>query len=442
MIAGISASVGTCREMIRKGKARAAREFSWIVAGQVTAALGGLVGFRLLSEHLTPDIWGGVLVWQTVALMVTQVIVGGLAAASLRFSVKAHADGELKVFFAALGSVLGGAVAIAAIIMVALSLLGWVPGLTKEWRALLLVSALGISAGVAALADGAQNAFRRRAVVALHQAAGQWLRFLLGTAAVILFFPSKEAVLAGFVVASLLVLASQCAFGLRLFRASSQPSVAVHWPMFARWCRQILVYAWPFAFWGISNWLQTSVERWVIARDLSSGDLGIYGTASQLSVQPLSMFWAALMQLLSPVVFRTADIEKNFHRARMLILVAAVCPGLLAASLFVTVTIFGRNLAGLFVGPQFREMVHYWPWMLLVGGLSGAGQILSVSGMVLHRTDLLILPRVAASSVGIVLVFILVPRVGLPGAVIAAGCSGLTLCLLNARLFRNLFDVI
>jgi O-antigen/teichoic acid export membrane protein len=146
------------------------------------------------------------------------------------------------------------------------------------------------------------------------------------------------------------------------------------------------------------------------------------------------MFWSALMQLLSPIVFRHVDVHGNLVHARRIIVAAAICTALLAAGGALIAQFFGHSLAVLFVGPQFLSMVEYWPAMLVVAGVSGAGNVLSVYCMLKHRTELLIFPRVAAAFAAISLVLVLVPRMGLAGAVIAAGGAACVLCTLNARL--------
>jgi O-antigen/teichoic acid export membrane protein len=419
-------------------KGRTFSEFGWIVTGQVTAALGGFIGFRILSVHLTPDVWGDVLLWQTFALLVNQVVVGGLAAAAVRYAVTSRDQGDFRSLLSALGLIMAVALGLIGLSVTTILLLGWAPALGKNWPALALVSLLGVASGLASILDATQNAFRHRATVAFHQSAGQWLRFLMATALILVFAGSKETVLAGFAFASLLVLISQFLFARRLLKNNSHPPGGTAPWQTRKWCRTIIIYAWPFAAWGVLNWLQTSVERWVIQRNLNTHDLGIYGAASQLSIQPMTMFWSALMQLLSPIIFRMADVQGNFLRARQLVAGAAGCTALLGITGALVTQLFGHTLAGLFVSQQFHEMVRYWPAMLMIAGLSGAGQVLSIYGMVRHRTDLLIFPRVAAAVVAIGLDFLLVPTEGLTGAIIAAGSGAVALCIFNGRLFSRL----
>jgi O-antigen/teichoic acid export membrane protein len=418
------------------------REFAVIATGQVLAALGGFVGFRLLSGHITTSVWGEVLLWQTFALLANQVLVAGLAGAASRHAIAAERAGELAALLVAVGGLMAAAFAVIVVLLALSTLAGLTPELAGNLPVLGIVLLLSIVVGITSVADSLQNAFRQRVVVALHQSAGQWLRFLLALALVVGVATTAESVLAGFAGAALIVLASQIGFALRLFRlinASFSPAI------FARsrhWAGEVLRYGWPFAAWGVLNWLQTSVERWVIEGTLNASELGVYGAASQLSIFPLTMFWSALMQLLAPIAYRTADAEANPARARRIILAAAVTTGGLGGVLALVAALFGERLAGFFVAAHFHEMVHYWPAMLLVGGLSGAAQVLSVAGMVGKRTDLLIFPRIASGVTGIALLLLLVPRLGLNGAVLASGITAVVLLLMNVRLYFRLGHVV
>src|SRR5262249_16009864 len=81
---------------------RLGREFLLIASGQAAATFGGLVGMRLLTPLLPLNIYGELALGMTVATLVSQVVLGPLATAGLRFFAPARAAYELAHFLAAL----------------------------------------------------------------------------------------------------------------------------------------------------------------------------------------------------------------------------------------------------------------------------------------------------------------------------------------------------
>ncbi len=417
-------------------KQRAAKEFLWIVLGQVVATAGGFVGFRLLSEHLTTAIWGQVLVWQTVALLINKVIVGGLAAAALRFAGVAYREGQLKDLLGTVFSMMVIAVLGLLLVLLALVATDWLPILRSEWRLLVLVVILAIINGLCGIADAVQSSLRHRAVVAFHQSMAQCSRFAFAIVAVLVAGPDSTIVFVGFVVGAALILLSEVCFGMRLVALQQRelPPRAAGLP---GWRGPVLRYAWPFGAWGILNWLQSSTERWSIEANIGAESLGIYGAASQLSTQPITMLWGAILQLLSPIIFRVVDVDRDYRRANRMVAVAAAAimgVGLLSGLVVATL---GKYVVFLFVGPRFHGITHYWPALFCIAGLAGTGQVLSVHLMARRKSDRLIIPRVATSATGVAALLVLVPRWGIDGAIVAAGLSALVSVGTNLAMILN-----
>jgi O-antigen/teichoic acid export membrane protein len=68
--------------------------------------LGALVGVRILTGVLSPEVYGELALGMTVAVLVNQIALGPLSNASLRFFASARDAGELPSFLAALKKLL------------------------------------------------------------------------------------------------------------------------------------------------------------------------------------------------------------------------------------------------------------------------------------------------------------------------------------------------
>ncbi len=194
-------------------------EFSWVVIGQAASVLGSIVGVRLLTDAIPPQVYGELALAMTTATLVNQIILGPLSNAYSRFYAPAEEAGELGSYLSSVArlTVLGGL----SVISVGL---GTVLGITSlgyaTWVPLLIATVVfGIVSGCNSIMSGIQNAARHRSIVALHQGIASWLCFLSAVWIVGAFgvkvYTCYVGVLPGLIV-------RDCFSGL-VFRAQSSP---------------------------------------------------------------------------------------------------------------------------------------------------------------------------------------------------------------------------
>src|SRR5579872_880916 len=201
------------------GLRRLTREFSWVVAGQAAGTLGALVGVRLLTQALKPAAYGEIGLGLTLVTLSQQIVFGPLCSATLRSFAPAAERNELTRFFGATKLLFQSAIG-ALVGMIALLGLVLVWSNNARWLPLLLlVGFLSVLSGYNSMLDGIQNAARQRPVVAWHQGAGQWLRYLLAAAAVLVIGASSMSAILGYTLGAVLVLGSQVTF----FRQKIRP---------------------------------------------------------------------------------------------------------------------------------------------------------------------------------------------------------------------------
>src|SRR5258705_155281 len=154
-------------------------ELVWVGLGQGLAALGALVGVRVMTGLLPPAAYGEVVLGMTVALLAQQVFFSPAYHTAFRFYSPAAQKGTLPVLLAASRRITFKSIAW-------MTVAGFVGGLLliltgeSRWLPILGLAALyAIVTGAGSVFDGFQNAARHRPIVALHEAGAQWLRFLL-----------------------------------------------------------------------------------------------------------------------------------------------------------------------------------------------------------------------------------------------------------------------
>lgn len=401
---------------------RLGRELFWVSLGQAAAALGSLVGVRLLTGVLSPDTYGELALGLTLATLVSQVLLGPLSGATLRFCALAQESDQLEPFLKALRGLMSKAAVVVLAMAVSASLL-LLLARRMRWLAL-TVTALGFAllSGYNATFDSLQNARRRRTVVAWHQALYAWALFLTAVGMVLWLGNASEAAMLGYILANMLVLSSQFYFYSRTaeHRVSAPTAETT---IVQRWESQLLAYAWPIATWGIFSWAQMASDRWALQLFTSTEDVGLYTVLHQLGYFPISVIAGLIAQWVSPVLFQRAgdasDASRMQHvRAlnwRMTIGALALTGGATLLAVAVRELAF-RWLAG----PDYRAVSWMLPGMTLAGGLSACSQLAAISLLSGAETRSLVVPKIVTAVVGVLLNMVCAARWGIWGVVSAS----------------------
>jgi len=397
--------IGWLRQITSERFQHLGREFLWIGSGQAVATLGALVGVRLLTSVLSPDIYGELALGMTLATLVSQVVLGPLSGAALRFFSLASEVGELVVFLTALRRLLARATGVVLLVAggVCLSLL-----LSRQSNWLWLGAAafgFALFSGYNSALDGMQNAARQRPIVAWHQALASWVRFLAAAGLVLWLGANSAIAMLGYVLATLLVLLSQLwFFRCTLLHTNGLSSGGTVSPQ--HWETQMLAYAWPFAAWGIFTWSQIVSDRWALQMFASTREVGLYAVLYQLGYYPITILTGLMVQLVTPVFFQRAGDASDPSRMQQvhtlnwrLTMVALLLTGIVTLLAFALHRLVFRWL----VAPDYRAVSRLLPGMMLAGGLFATGQFAVISLLSGAETRSLIVPKVITAVVGVLL---------------------------------------
>lgn len=391
-----------------------------MAGGQAVAALGSIVGVRVLTLLLDPAEYGEFALGLTIAVLLSQIVLGPLASTSERFYAQSIEAGRTGAYFAALRrlTAMASALILAGGLVLALAL--FIAG-RAEWLPLVTSAVIfALLSGWEGVLDAIQNAARQRAVVAWHQSLRQWLRPCLAFILVATIAASGSVGLAAYALASALVLGSQSWFFQRgphriaLGEASRTAVGALE--------RRMLAYATPFSMWGLFTWVQISSDRWALQLLGSSEQVGLYAIVLQLGLYPINLVAALLVQFAAPIVFAHAgegvEIARMTSAARLCWLLAA---GMLGFSLLLAaVTIpLHRAIFSVAVGPQYQAVSYLLPVAVLAGGLFNVGQLLALVPMALGATRSLLAPKIGTALVALVLNALGAYLFGIAGVLVA-----------------------
>lgn len=400
---------------------RLTKESFWIAVGQLAAVLGALVGIRVLTELMSPDVYGQLALGMTLALMAGQALMGPLSAGASRFFASASEIGELKPYLVGIRKLLW-VITIAILLLTVVIVASMYVSDYKAWTSLITVAAaFALFTGYNNIANGIQNAARQRIIVALHSGLAPWLRMLIAVCLIYIFGASGTVVISGYILATAIILISQYLFFKPVLHTAKHQLGATS-NTSNIWQTRIFNYSWPFATWGIFSAVHLASDRWALVTFNSQTEVGFFAVLYQLGYFPVAIFTEMLVSLISPVLFQRAGDGSSLHRINNAVKlnVKMVCIVLLATVFIFIVTWLAHKLIfSIFVAKQYEMISYLLPWVVLSAGMVSGGHVFSLSRMSSLETRGLIIPKVVTAIIGITLNILSAYFYGLEGVVFA-----------------------
>ena len=399
------------------------KELFFVVLGQALAAVGALVGVRLLTEVLAPTLYGQLALAMTLFTLIQQLLVGPFAGAFTRFYTVAFENNEVPSYLQSIFWLMGRFGLLVLILGAAAVIFMEVSG--QGDLVLLTVTTIlfTLIAGTNIFLDGIQTAARHRIVVAWHQSISIWLRFLGAVLLISLLSASSQVAMAGYAISALFVLASQAYFfKFSISKDINYQTLAMR-PVRGIWVDKINIYASPSIIWGIFTWAQMTSDRWALQAFTSTQVVGYYSALYQIGYYPIILLSTVLSQFISPILFHqvgeATDLVR-WEKAKRLVgwLVLASSAGTM--SIFGITLLLHKPIFGLLVGDEYRIVSSYLPWLTLSAGLFTIGQMKSLLIMTTLNPKQLLLPKILTAVAGVLLNFLGAMWFGLPGIVFAS----------------------
>lgn len=396
---------------------RLSKEGLFVGLGQAMALVGSIVGVRLLTELLTPTMYGELALGVTVATLVNQVILGPLGCGVTRFYAPAHEEGDLSGYLKAVSGVVSSATGI--IILIALLLVAglWIAGYT-QWIGMVVAALIfAVFSGYNSILDGIQNAGRQRSVVAFHQGLGAWARFLVAAGLLAVLGGASTMAMVGYALSVMLVMGSQFVF-FRKFIPQNLPQP----DKTKNWRADISKYSWPIATWGIFSWAQLASDRWALGLFATTQEVGLYAVLFQLGYYPMSLVTGMGVQFVAPIFYQQAgdasDSSRNAHVNRLSYILVLLALGLTCLG-FIIALLFHSTIFKILVGNQYKSISHLFPWMILAGGMAAAAQVCALNLMSQMKTRTMVVAKIITALLGVLFNFMGAYLYGITGIVTA-----------------------
>ena len=351
-------------------------EFAWVASGQILSAVGSLIVIRLTTESLRPDIYGEMALLLTVSALVTQVLLGGVNAATSRHFAIALELGQTANYLNIITKY-ADRIVIAGVLLVATIALGnsliRVSPNSLVW---IICFVFALISGVNSIINGVINTARKRIVSAIHQVCEIWLRIPLLFTLLFLCPNSTLGVLLAFLVTSIIIALSQRRFLLVLAKSTLGCQTSVE-----PWEKKIIKYALPYIPWTFLVWVQQASDRWALEYFSGHQAVGIYAVIFQIGFSSLSMLFTIGIRFVQPIVYQHASTRKSkglgdaaeIYNYRLIMISVFI-----AVVLFLITTAFHHTIFSLLVNTKYREFSYLLPWMVASSGLFGISEILSL----------------------------------------------------------------
>lgn len=404
-----------------KLRSRLARESLVVIGGQVTAAMTTLAAIRLITEVLSSDSYGRIVLTLAVLSLMQSLLVSPLLAAQLRFHPEVRAGGRESDLRRAIASNLiwGGTP-----VLVVASFLTCLLAISLGDGTLFIVMVVGsiwlAATGLCGYFKNILNAKRQQFGLAVTAVAEAALKPGVAVLVVIWLGVSTAAFVGGqalgVLIATLVAAVWTLCQGEQATYASRTIGVSSYAPGSHRLlAKEIRRYAVPLVPLALVNWILHLSDRYLLMWFHGPSDVGVYAAAYGLLSQPFLLLGSIATLIFRPYLFEAASRgERDLmmrHCLRWLAFTAV-----LGVPAWGAVFVMAQPLADLFLAEEYRVSASIFAIIAAAYLFLAVGFVFENWILALKKTRALLSRAVASMVVSLILAVVLIPRYSLVGA--------------------------
>ena len=405
----------------------------WALFGQLMSAVALLAGTRVLTELVTPDIYGQVALLNGFVALGVTLFSYPFICAGMRILPECLDKWERAALYGVVESLTARSMALA----IGLLVLG---GATYSYfshsdfwllmlAGILLIVTVQRELGIQLLIGG-----RKQRAASLWQTSDSTLRPLLAISLVWWGGQKAEWVLLGY------ILASMVSNAVWSFVQGTIPGKKKR-PIIARNFRaDVWAYALPLIPMELIFWVNGLGDRYVIGYLMTAAEVGLYAATYMIINEAFNRSAMVLLRTFQPIYFQSFSQNQNKEGFRILwIWIACVLAlGIIGVSLLL---ITKDWVASWVLAKSYHSAVELMPAIAVGCALHALGTVVSQPLLANKRTRLLLLGRVCGAVTAAISIPLMVKNFGLSGAAMANpiyfGVEALVLTML-AKPWRNI----
>jgi len=408
----------------------------WALFGQAMSACALLAGTRVLTELVTPDIYGQVALLNGFAALGVTLFSYPFICAGMRILPECLNKGERAVLY----RVVSGLTARATAVATALLVLGgaaysyfthsdvWLFMLTG----VLLIVTVRRELGIQLLIGE-----RKQRGASLWQTSDSILRPVLAISLVVWGGQKAEWVLLGYIAASVV---SNTVWSLALGARADKNRPLISTRNFKT---DVWAYALPLIPMELIFWVNGLGDRYVIGYLMTAAEVGLYAATYTIINEAFNRSAMVLLRTFQPVYFQSYSENRAGEGFRILWIWigCVVALGLIGVSLLLVTKDW---VAAMVLAKSYHSAVELMPAIAIGCALHALGTVVAQPLLANKRTRLMLLGRICGAVAAAVSIPLMVKNYGLLGAAMANpiyfGVEALVLAML-AKPWRSVGTV-
>lgn len=389
-------------------------------------ALAGFGGIFLLTRLLTPAEYGLYSLVYSIVVITHSLLFTWIEAAVARTYARAEADQRLADHLATAFRYLGLFVAVFAVLGVGLV---WLLPVSAEFKTVL---GFGIGSMLTKtfldLSLEARKAAREVRRYSLTQMLNVTGAFILGILFVVFTDLKGAGPFAGVTVAAMATMLFDLPNMLRRMRGGKSN---------ARELKSFFRYGMPLSLSLILGYILQAGDRFVISALLGNDQVGVYAAGYGTANRSLDVLFVWAGMAASPILISALELG-NRDKAKAMARKAFEAMAFLTFPAAAGIALVATPLANVMTGPEFRAgAAQIIPWIALAGLMNGLTTYYLLASFTLsRRTGIMALVTAIPAILNIAMNFVLLPKMGLMGAVVStlvAYAVGMTLTAFLGR---------
>ncbi len=385
----------------------------WALFGQLLSAITLLVGTRMLTELVAPDIYGQVALLNGFVALGVAVFSYPFICAGMRLLPECRNQRERTSLFGVVQAITARSSALA----IGLLILGggiyvycmngdvWLFALTGMLLAVTVRRELGIQLLIGE---------RKQRGASLWQTTDSILRPVLAISLVWFVGQTAAWVLAGYILASLISNTLWTIIGSQNADEHSRPQ-----PFILRtFKRDVWAYAAPLIPMELIFWMSGLGDRYVIGYMLTATEVGLYAATYTIINEAFNRSAMVLLRIFQPVYFQASSENQN-KDARMVLWIWMACVAALGI-VGISLLWFTKDwVATWILAKSYHSAVELMPAIALGCALHALGTVTAQPLLAQKRTQVMLKGRVCGAVMAAISIPLMVHYYGLPGAALA-----------------------
>jgi O-antigen/teichoic acid export membrane protein len=410
-------------------------EFFWVLSGNLFNIIGLLGVTKILAFYLPQSSFGLYYIGSTLSIFATQIFYGPFGNGFSRFFCIADEGNQLDLF---LNQALKMIRYLTILFITGSILLYFFIYRVYQIQPTQFLSFLGIAvfSSYSALVYAYFHLVRERLKIAFFQGLDAFIKVALLLVTAIYCQSNIESFLYVLVASSFLILV----FQIFHLKSSGIFTTHINVSINGSWTKNIFLFSYPFAIWGVFTWLQMSADRYFLGFFWSPQRVAEYAIIFQLGYYPPSILIGNFVQTVTPVLYKIAGAGKDYtsvKRSSNMIIKMTLYSLFMVIIGFLIMFLFSNTIIVLLADSKYISIASYLPYMFLSGGIFSTAQILSIDFQSKMRIKTLMWIKILTSVIGIIFSFFSILYFGLLGAIINCVLFSV-LYLLSLIYFRKL----